>query len=195
MIIILKMYPTDDEVSEVEANVRELGYEPHTIRGEVRTVIAAVGDESQNASLESLVTLPMVENVLPVQKKYQLISKETHHEPTKFKVGPHEIGGGVFHVIAGPCSVESAEQMRVTGVAVKERGASMIRGGAFKPRTSPYDFQGLGQEGLDILRDVKELTGLPIVTELVKEQDIKSVVEVADIIQIGARTAQNYSLL
>lgn len=195
MIIVLKCDATDNDVHEVEDRVREMGYEPHTIRGEVRTVVAAVGDESVKSALESMINLPMVENVLAVQKKYKLISRETHHEPTRIKVGDLEIGGGVFHVIAGPCSVESMEQMQSTVESVKQYGASMMRGGAYKPRTSPYSFQGLGEAGLAILDKVRAKTGLPVVTELVREQDIEKVARVADILQIGARNAQNYSLL
>jgi 3-deoxy-7-phosphoheptulonate synthase len=137
----------------------------------------------------------MVDNVLPVQKKYKLISRETHPEATCVKVGDLEVGGGVFHVIAGPCSVESEDQMVQTAEGIREFGGSMLRGGAFKPRTSPYAFQGLREEGLEILRKARETTGLPIVTEIVSESDIKAVDAVTDVFQIGARNALNYSLL
>lgn len=195
MIVVLRPNPTDEEVTDIEQRVQELGYEPHTIRGVVRTVVAAVGDESAKASLESLISLPSVENVMPVQKRYKLISRETHAEPTVIPIRDIQIGGGVFHVIAGPCSVESEEQMLQTAKGVHHFGASMLRGGAFKPRTSPYDFQGLGQSGLDILARARQETGLPVVTEVVRESDIEAVAAVADVMQIGARNAMNYSLL
>jgi 3-deoxy-7-phosphoheptulonate synthase len=195
MIIILRTDIQPGAVEVVEAKVRELGYEPHTIRGEVRTVVAAVGDESTHASLEPLTHLPMVDRVLPVQKKFKLISRETHPEPVTVPIDGLELGARTFHVIAGPCSVESHEQMLSTAIAVKAAGATLLRGGAFKPRTSPYAFQGLGQAGLDILQAVKAETGLPVVTEIVREGDIDRVCAVADMLQIGARNALNYSLL
>jgi len=195
MIIIMRPRSTDEEVRDIEERVRTLGYEPHTIRGVIRTVVAAVGDESAHATLETLIALPTVENVLPVQKKFKLISREAHPDSTIVKVGDLEIGGGIFHVIAGPCSVESMDQMIETAKGVVQYGASILRGGAFKPRTSPYDFQGLGAAGLDILEKAKEETGLPIITEVVRESDIELVASKADILQIGARNALNYSLL
>lgn len=195
MIVILRTGVQPTDVDFVEQKVRELGYEPHTIRGEVRTVVAAVGDESTHASLEPLTQFPMVDRVLPVQKKFKLISRETHPEPVVVPIDDLEVGGKAFHVIAGPCSVESHEQTLTAAVAVKAAGATLLRGGAFKPRTSPYSFQGLGQGGLDILREVKAETGLPVVTEVVREGDIDRVCEVADVLQIGARNALNYSLL
>lgn len=196
MIIVLKPHPSKEDVSFVEEKITELGYQPHTIWGEVLTVIAAIGDETSHASLETLVTLPMVDNVMPVQKRYRLISRETHPEPIIVKVGSLKIGEpGAFHVIAGPCSVETEEQTVTTAVQVKEHGASLLRGGAFKPRTSPYDFQGLGPEGLDILEKARKKTRLPIVTEVVKESDVKLVASRADVLQIGARNGMNYALL
>lgn len=195
MIIVLKPKTSQEDITLVEQLVRNIGYEPHTIHGEVRTVVAAVGDELAKESLESLLSLPMVENVLPIQKKYKLISRETHPENTRIKVGDIVIGAGVFHVIGGPCSVESEEQLLATAEGVKNFGGSMLRGGAFKPRTSPYAFQGLGDEGLAILLKARKLTGLPVVTEVIRETDIPKVAKVADILQIGARNAQNYSLL
>lgn len=195
MIIVLKPHSSDEDVQAIEHQVTSMGYIPHTIRGEVRTVVAAVGDESEHPSLESLVTMPMVENVMPVQKKYKLISRETHAEAARVKVGDLTIGGGSFHIIAGPCSIESYEQLKQTAVAVHRAGCGILRGGAYKPRTSPYTFQGLGDEGLDILRRVKEELNIPVVTEIVRENDIAKVAKVADILQIGARNALNYSLL
>ena len=195
MIVVMRKGTTDADVKTVEAKVRELGYSPHTIRGEVRTVVAAVGDESTHASLESLEQLDIVDQVLPIQQKYKLISRETHPEPTVVRVRDVEIGAGTFHVIAGPCSVEGPEQMIEAATAVQRGGATLIRGGAFKPRTSPYSFQGLGQSGLDILRQAREASGLPVVTEVVREGDIEEVSKIADVLQIGARNAMNYALL
>lgn len=195
MIIVMKAHSRDEDIAMVEQKVRELGYEPHTIHGEVRTVVAAVGDESVKTSLESLATLDVVEMVMPVQKKYTLISRETHPDATVIRVGDIEIGGGTFHVVAGPCSVESEVQMLETARSVVRAGATMVRGGAFKPRTSPYSFQGLGVEGLPILARTRESTHVPVITEVIRESDIEPVARVADVLQIGARNAMNYSLL
>lgn len=195
MIIVLKLNPTDEDVKQIEEQVIRLGYDPHTIRGEVRTVVAAVGDETKHADLQALVSLPMVENVMPIQKRYTLVSRATHAEPTVVRVGDCELGNGTFHVMAGPCSVESLDQMRSTAEAVQAAGATVLRGGAFKPRTSPYDFQGLGEEGLQILDKVRRAVGMPVVTEVVCEADIDAVTRHADVLQIGARNALNYSLL
>ncbi|MEM7394603.1 MAG: 3-deoxy-7-phosphoheptulonate synthase [Verrucomicrobiota bacterium] len=195
MIIVLKKHSTDEDVKQVEDKVMEMGYEPHTIRGEVRTVVAAVGDETALGNLESLKALSAVDNVMPVQKKFKLISRESHPEGNIVRIGDLEIGNGTFHVVAGPCSVESEEQILDTATQIRDLGASMLRGGAYKPRTSPYDFQGLGEEGLDLLGLAKNRTGLPVVTEILRESDIPKVAAVADVLQIGARNAMNYALL
>ena len=195
MIIVLRPGHTSEDVQAVEQKVRALGYEPHLIQGEVRTVIAAIGDETTNTSLEVLLNVPAVERVLPIQKPFKLVSREAKAETTIVSVGGHEIGGDLFHIIAGPCSVESIEQLSTTAQSVAASGATFLRGGAFKPRTSPYAFQGLGMEGLDILQKVKSDTGLPIVSEVVRESDIDAMAAVVDIFQIGARNAMNYSLL
>lgn len=195
MIVVLKLHPSPEDVAEVERHVRDLGYEPHTLQGEVRTVIACIGDETSHLDLHALLNLPMVSEVLPIQKKYKLISREVHPEARPVQVGPLRISADTFHMIAGPCAVESLDQTVSTAKAVKAAGATLLRGGAYKPRTSPYDFQGLGREGLAILAEAKRETGLPIVTELVSERDTDAVAEVADVIQIGARNALNYALL
>jgi 3-deoxy-7-phosphoheptulonate synthase len=195
MIIVLKSGPTDEDIVCIEEHVRRAGYEPHTIRGEVRTVVAAVGDEAEHASLVSLKSLDIVENVLPIQKRYKLIARETHPETAKVDVGGQIIGGGTFQVIAGPCAVESLEQMAEVVAALNGCGSAILRGGAFKPRTSPYDFQGLKSEGLRILHETKSRFGLPVVSEVVRESDLEKVGKVADMLQIGARNAMNYSLL
>lgn len=195
MIIVLKLNPSPEDVATVETHVRELGYEPHTLNGAVRTVIACIGDETDHTDLHALLNLPMVTEVVPIQKKFKLISREIHPEPMPVSIGDLRLSDNTFHLIAGPCAVESAEQTLSTARAVKAAGATLLRGGAFKPRTSPYDFQGLGQEGLEILAAAKAETGLPIVTELVSERDTEAVAAVADVIQIGARNALNYALL
>jgi len=191
----MKNSASDADVARVEEYVRREGYEPHTIRGEVRTVVAAVGDEVEHASLESLESLPTVEKVMPVQKGYKLIARDTHPETVNVDVGGVEIGGAGFTVIAGPCAVESQEQMEVVASKVKASGAAILRGGAFKPRTSPYDFQGLQEEGLNILRKTKEKFGIPIVTEVVREGDVEKISAIADMLQIGARNSSNFALL
>lgn len=195
MIVVLKLHPSPGEVAEVERHVRDLGYEPHTLVGEVRTVIACIGDETNHTDLHALLNLPMVSEVLPIQKKFKLISSEVDPGPMPVQVAGLKLSGDTFHVIAGPCAVESREQTLSTARAVKAAGATLLRGGAYKPRTSPYDFQGLGREGLEILAEAKAETGLPVVTELVSERDAEAVAEVADVIQIGARNALNYALL
>ena len=195
MIVILKPHPTDQEVLHIETRVRELGYEPHTIRGEVRTVVAAVGDETTHKSLEALLSIPAVERVMPVQQKYKLISREVHPDNAEVNVGGVILGGDTFQVIAGPCAVESQEQVSAVARHVKEQGATLLRGGAYKPRTSPYDFQGLGKPALKMMAQAFTETGLPVVTEVVRESDVKIVAEYADMLQIGARNALNYSLL
>ena len=195
MIIVLKSHCPDEEIRHVEDHVRELGYQPHTIRGVVRTVVAAVGDETVQQSLEILQNLPCVDRVIPIQKRFKLVSREAQTRTTVVRVGDVEIGSGSFHVIAGPCSVEDRDTMIAAAKAVAAAGATLLRGGAFKPRTSPYDFQGLGAAGLDILREARAETGLPVVSEIVRETDLDAMIDVVDVLQIGARNAMNYSLL
>jgi 3-deoxy-7-phosphoheptulonate synthase len=195
MIVVLKLHASKEEIREVEKHVADLGYAPHTIRGEVRTVVAAVGDETTHQSLEVLEALPSVERVVPIQKRYKLVSREAQEKPTTIRVGPLTIGEGTLNVIAGPCSVESLDQMMAVATAVRAAGATILRGGAFKPRTSPYDFQGLGEPALEILATVRERTGMPIISEVLKVNDIESMKKVVDIFQIGARNAMNYALL
>jgi len=195
MIVILKPKTTKEQVEEVVLEVQKLGYTPHPIYGELQTVIAAIGDERTHHTLESLAAFPQVERVLPVQKRYKLVSRESKSEETVINVDGVKIGGGHFVVMAGPCSVESEDQLMSTARAVKERGAKFLRGGAYKPRTSPYEFQGLGREGLRILAAAKQETGLKIITEVLSERDVEHVCETADILQVGARNAQNFQLL
>ena len=195
MIIVLKIGSAEPEIQQVVDAVRHFGYEPKLIRGVERTIVACVGDERNHHTLESLITLPQVETVTPVQKKYKLVSREYQPQNSVLDVCGLKIGGETFHVVAGPCSVESQEQTLETAIAVKSYGGTLFRGGAFKPRTSPYDFQGLGREGLELLRQARAATGLPIVTEVMSPQDVEIVAETADVLQIGARNAQNVPLL
>jgi 3-deoxy-7-phosphoheptulonate synthase len=195
MIVILKPKTSKEQVEEVVLEVQKLGYTPHPIYGELQTVIAAIGDERTHHTLESLTVFPQVERVLPVQKRYKMVSRESKSGETVVDVDGVRIGGGNFVIMAGPCSVESEEQLISTARAVKARGAKILRGGAYKPRTSPYEFQGLGREGLRILAAAKKETGLKIITEVLSERDVEHVCEFADVLQVGARNAQNFQLL
>lgn len=195
MIIVFKPHTSAADVDSTAARVQELGYEPRIIRGVERTIIAAVGDETSHDSLQRLVTLDFVESVTPVQKRFKLASREFHPTDSVVEVAGARFGGGHLATIAGPCSVESREQLRIAAEAVAGAGLKLFRGGAFKPRTSPYDFQGLGQEGLDLLSEVKAEFGLGIVTEIVGVPHVEQVAAVADILQVGARNCQNYHLL
>ena len=195
MIVVLRTNVKRQQIDEVTKLIKGFGYEPRVIRGVERTVIACIGDERKHHTLEVLVDLPQVESVTPVQKKYKLVSREFRKADTIVRVAGLEVGGKNFHVIAGPCSVETEKQTLDTARAVKAAGATLFRGGAFKPRTSPYDFQGLGRDGLEILRKAKAATGLPIVTEVMSPQDVDVVAEFSDVLQIGARNCQNYPLL
>ena len=169
MIIVLKPNISKKEETAVLKEIKRLGYEPHVMRGVARTVIGAIGDESTHQSLEALTAWPQVESVMPIQKRYKLVSREAHPTNSTVKAGGTLIGGKKFVVMAGPCSVESEEQILTTAHAVKKAGATVLRGGAFKPRTSPYEFQGLGEKGLKLLAKARKETGLPIITELLSE--------------------------
>jgi 3-deoxy-7-phosphoheptulonate synthase len=197
MIIILKPGISRKQEQSVLKEIRKRGYQPHVMRGVARTVIGAIGDELTHQSLETLaMAFPqIVESVTPVQKRYKLVSREAHPENSTVKVREQLIGGKKFQVMAGPCSVESEKQLLKTAEAVKRAGATILRGGAFKPRTSPYEFQGLGERGLKLLAKARRETGLGIVTELLSEQHARMVADYTDIIQIGARNSQNFQLL
>ena len=197
MIIVLKPGISKKQESSVLTEIRKRGYRPHVMRGVARIVIGAIGDELTHASLETLVTeFPAaVESVTPVQKRYKLVSREAHPVSSTVTVRGNVIGGKKFQVMAGPCSVESEKQLLTTAVAVKAAGATILRGGAFKPRTSPYEFQGLGEKGLKLLAKARRETGLAVITELLSENHTDLVAEYTDIIQIGARNAQNFQLL
>jgi 3-deoxy-7-phosphoheptulonate synthase len=195
MIVVLKPKTSKKLENAVLKEIQKLGYEPHVMRGVARTVIGAIGDERTHQTLETLVTWPQVEEVMRIQKRYKLVSREAHPANSLVKARRQVIGGKKFQVMAGPCSVESESQLMATAKAVKKAGATLLRGGAFKPRTSPYEFQGLGEKGLKLLAKARKETGLPIVTELLSQDHAEMVAEYADILQIGTRNAQNYQLL
>lgn len=195
MIIVLRPHTPKSAIDEIIAEVVKLGYEPAPIHGVTRTVIAAVGDERTGLSLESLSVMPQVESVLRVQKRYKLTSRESCRENTIVDIDGVKIGGDRVVLMAGPCSVESEEQLLATARAVKAAGAVILRGGAYKPRSSPYEFQGLGREGLRLLDLARRETGLKIITEVLSERDVEHVAATADILQVGTRNAQNFQLL
>jgi 3-deoxy-7-phosphoheptulonate synthase len=195
MMIVMKEEASKEQIDAVVERVESVGAAAHVSEGEVLTVIGAIGDRERIANLD-LDGTPGVDRVVPIMKPYKLASRQFKHgESTVVEVDGRQVGGSQFSLIAGPCTVESRHQLLATAEAVKEGGASMLRGGAYKPRTSPYSFQGLGDEGLRLLREAKEATGLPIVTELMDPRDLEPVLEVADVIQVGARNMQNYTLL
>ncbi len=195
MIIVFKPHTPEEKVNEISGIITKLGYEPRVIRGVENTVIGAVGDEQMHRSLELLKSFSFIEDVIPIQKRYKLASREYHPGDSFAMIGEQKLGAGTFQMIAGPCAVESLEQVMRTAKDVSSAGARILRGGAYKPRTSPYDFQGLGDEGVEILKQVKKETGMPVVTEVVGVTHIEKVAEVADCFQIGARNCQNYHLL
>ena len=193
MMIVMKTSATEDQVQAVIDRIESCGAKAHPSRGEEVTVIGAVGDREHVARL-GLEGAPGVEQVVPILKPYKLASSQMR-EPSVLEIGGRRIGGESFSLIAGPCTVESRDQVMTAARAVRDCGGSLFRGGAYKPRSSPYSFQGLGQEGLRLLAEAREETGLPIVTELMDARDLEPVLEVADVIQVGARNMQNYPLL
>jgi len=194
MIIVLKPHATKEHADELMQRIAALGLRPLYMPGQERVVLGALGDERALESLH-LDSDPLVESVKPILAPYKLVGREMHPHDTIVELGSTRVGGGRFTVIAGPCAVESREQMRATALAVKQAGAHALRGGAYKPRTSPYSFQGLGQEGLTILRDISRETALPAVTEVVDAGDVELVDEFAAAFQAGARNMQNFRLL
>ena len=194
MIIICKSAATADNIRSIVEKIEETGLQPHVSRGMERTVIGLIGDE-RKIRREAFLLMPGVESVIPVLKPYKLASREFHPADTVVKVNGVEIGTKRIVIIAGPCSVESAEQIEAAAVAVKSAGAQLLRGGAYKPRTSPYAFQGLGDEGLKLLASARDKTGLGIVTEVLESADVPKVAEYADMLQVGARNMQNTHLL
>ena len=196
MIVVMLKEATKDQIQKVKDRVDELGFFPHEINGEERTVVACVG-KGNRADIETLRVFKGVDNLVPISKPFKLASKEVKPEKSKISVRNGEviIGGDEIVVMAGPCSVESEEQIVSTAKAVKAAGAKILRGGAWKPRTSPYDFQGLQEEGLKLLDLARKETGLAVITEVMNPRDLELVEQYSDIIQIGARNVQNFALL
>ena len=196
MIVNMSANATEEQIQHVIERVAECGFQPHPIRGAERTVIGVVGkNRGRRSELEALRVAPGVDDIIVISQPYTLVSRELRAEGTVVDVAGVRIGGPELVVMAGPCSVESRDQLMQTARAVKAAGAKLLRGGAYKPRTSPYDFQGLGVEGLKILAEARQETGLPIVTEVMGVEDLDAVLEYADLLQVGARNMQNYPLL
>jgi 3-deoxy-7-phosphoheptulonate synthase len=195
MIVVMRQGASKKEIEDVQKEIVGMGYTPHPIIGVERTVIGAIGDERDKARLQLLETSQGVERVIPILKPYKLAGIELRKEKTRIDVGGVVFGGKRVPVIAGPCSVESREQIMASAEAVKNCGAAMLRGGAYKPRTSPYSFQGLQEEGLLLLEEAGRKSGLPVCTEVMKESTVELVARHADMLQIGARNMQNFDLL
>ena len=194
MIVVMKPFATQQMIDRMTKRVEELGMKPHVIIGVERTVIAATGPERSGVQAE-LEACEEVEKVMPILAPYKIASRETRPEPTVVTAGSLTVGAGTIGVIAGPCSVESEEQIMQVAAQVKEAGATALRGGAFKPRTSPYAFQGMKEAGLELLAAAREATGLAVVTEVMTPHHVDLVCRYADVLQIGARNMQNYHLL
>jgi len=194
MIIVMSPNASRAQIDATEKKLSELGFKTQTIYGDIKTVIGAVGDK-RLLSTEAILSMPGVESIVPIMKPFKLVSRELKQVPTIIDLGDIKIGGDEIIVIAGPCAIESAESYMETAVKVKEAGAHLLRGGAFKPRSSPYSFQGLEEDGLKIMKEASEATGLKIVTEVVDTRDVELVSSYVDIIQIGARNMQNFRLL
>ncbi|MCX6635968.1 MAG: 3-deoxy-7-phosphoheptulonate synthase, partial [Acidobacteria bacterium] len=191
----MRLHAPQEEIDQVCDRIREFGYKVHSIQGEERVVIGAVGVGDVTACLESLEAMPGVEKAVRISAPYKFVSREFHPGKSRIRVNGHDIGGDEFIVVAGPCSVESEKQIMETAGRVARAGARLLRGGAFKPRTSPYDFQGMEVQGLRLLRQAKQATGLAIVTEVMSDRDTELVAEYADLMQVGARNMQNFALL
>jgi len=194
MLVILKSGASDDVVKQVAERIRDLGLQAHISQGEFRTIIGAIGEE-KSIYPEQLRSIEGVENVVPIMRPYKLASRDFHPEDSVVTAGAISIGGGHAAIIAGPCAVEERDSCFEIAAAVKDGGANMLRGGAFKPRTSPYSFQGLGEEGLKILRECGDTYGLPVVTEVTDPRNVELVSRYADMLQVGARNMQNFVLL
>jgi 3-deoxy-7-phosphoheptulonate synthase len=194
MIIVTRPGTTEAEVDRIRERVEALGLRTHISQGEQRTIVGCIGDEERLREVP-LLAMPGVESVLPVLKPYKLASREFTAGATVVKVGDAGFGGAEFQVIAGPCAVEGAEMMHATAAAVRTAGARLLRGGAFKPRTSPYSFRGLGHQALEILADVRRTHNMPVVTEVMDTRQVEVIAEHVDMLQIGARNMQNFELL
>jgi 3-deoxy-7-phosphoheptulonate synthase len=194
MIVVMERGATPEQIQHMVQRVESLGLKSHVIHGTERTVIAAIG-EKRSETKEALASGPGVEDVVPILAPYKVASREVKKEPTQVTALGMKVGAGAIGIMAGPCSVENEEQILTTARAVKAAGATALRGGAFKPRTSPYSFQGLKEEGLKLLALARQETGLAIVTEVMATEDVGLVAEYADVLQVGARNMQNYRLL
>jgi 3-deoxy-7-phosphoheptulonate synthase len=200
MIIVLRPDSTDGQIDHILERIKELGFKPHLSRGQIRTIIGVIGDEDK-LQAEPLQAIPGVEQVLPILKAFKLASREFRPTDSVVEVGgedgvkPIKVGGGALLMIAGPCAIEGAEILDGIAARVKKSGANLLRGGAFKPRTSPYSFQGLGEQGLKILREVGHKHGMPVVTEVMDPRQVAMVHRYADMFQVGARNMQNFDLL
>src|SRR5437899_475121 len=202
MIIVVRPNSTPEQIDHILKRIQELGYRPHISEGKLRTIIGVIGDESK-LQVQPLSAIPGVEQVLPILKPFKLASRELNPKDTVVEVHvgsskthpPTRIGGGALAMIAGPCAIESAEVLETIASRIKAAGANILRGGAFKPRTSPYSFQGLGEPGLVILEEVGHRHGLPVVTEVMDPRQVEAVERHADMFQIGARNMQNFDLL
>ena len=195
MIISMKMHATRAEIDAVRGIVEHFGYKVHSIEGEERVVIGVVGVGDVTACMESVESMPQVEKVMRISAPYKFVSKQFKPGRTRIRVNGFEIGGDSFVMMAGPCSVESEKQIMQAAEGVAKAGAKMLRGGAFKPRTSPYDFQGMEEEGLKLLRKAKEATGLATITEVMSDRDVDLISQYVDVMQVGARNMQNFILL
>jgi len=197
MIIILAPSATESDLEELVNNLKERGYGVHVSKGVEKTIVGAIGAPEEDKAIiaEQLSSFNYVERVIPILKPYKIVGREFHPDKSIIRVGDVDIGGQRIVVMAGPCSVESEEQTIETAKAVKAAGASILRGGAFKPSTSPYSFHGLGEDALKILAAARDLTGLPVITEVMDTRDVELVAKYADILQIGTRNMTNFSLL
>jgi len=194
MIVVMKADASLEQVEAIKSRISEEGLRPSTVEGSERTIVGVLGSITRDHET-ALERMPGVLQILRVSRPYKLASREFHPEDTVVQVGEVRVGGGDLAVMAGPCSVESKEQVVKTALAVKTAGANMLRGGAFKPRTSPYSFRGLGVEGLEYLAAAREETGLPVITEVMTVEDLPAVSEFSDVVQVGARNMQNFNLL
>ena len=194
MILVLRQDITPQQLDHLVERVAELGFKTHISRGELKTIVGIIGDDNKPQA-ETLAAIAGVESVLRVTKPYKLASREMHPADTVVEVGAVKVGGGHLAMIAGPCAVESHEGLDRIAAYVKEAGANILRGGAFKPRTSPYSFQGLGEAGLQILREIGDKHGMPVVTEIMDPRQLELVLKYSDMAQVGARNMQNFDLL
>jgi 3-deoxy-7-phosphoheptulonate synthase len=194
MMIIMNVEATLEQVETVVEQIKTNGFKPMVLHGDERKVIAVIGNDPYSTR-EQYIFLPGVDRVMPISRPYKTASREFKPANTTFKINDLVVGGDEILIMAGPCSVESRSQLMETALAIKEAGAQVLRGGAYKPRTSPYSFQGLGEEGLELLAEARELTGLPVVTEVTSHDLVPLVAKYSDVLQIGARNMQNFALL